>query len=162
MVNRRGNLSLWEWDTSCSFFGFRPPCDKIFSLYCHKMNMIFIEALHSTTKAEAQSQPCCDRNFSLFEHPVLYSDCTTLCFRKEWFLLKLFSWIITLFRCSLFYSLPFDLKLLLSDVLHDSTENGNWRLPFFFIYSYWTTYRRLITIAPILKTNHLFCCDLNC
>jgi len=51
------------------------------------MNMIFIEALHSTTKAEAQSQPCCDRNFSLFEHPVLYSDCTTLCFRKEWFLL---------------------------------------------------------------------------
>jgi hypothetical protein len=29
-------------------------------------------------------------------------------------------------------------------------------------YYYWTTYPCLITITPTLKTNNLFCSDLNC
>ena len=94
VVNRRGNLSLWEWDTSCSSFGFRLPCDKIFSLYCHKMKtllipiVIFIEALPSTMTVESQSQSRFDRTLSRCDHPLLHLDYTALCFGEVWFLLK--------------------------------------------------------------------------
>jgi len=66
-----------------------------------------------------------DRTLSRCDHPVLYLD-TLRCVLEKYDLLKLFCELYHLFivPCSIF--LPFDLKLILSDELYDSTENGNW------------------------------------